>query len=39
MTKHTVPIFSKSKGLQKVDILEEISHGGNDEDEEDFEEF
>ncbi len=29
----------KEQGLQKVDILEEISHGGNDEDEEDFEDF
>ena len=26
----------KELGLQKVDILEEISHGGNDEDEDDF---
>lgn len=29
----------KEQGLQKVDILEEISHGGSDEDEEDFEDF
>jgi len=29
----------KEQGLQKVDILEEISHGGSDDDEEDFEEF
>jgi ATP-dependent Clp protease ATP-binding subunit ClpA len=28
----------KELGLQKVDILEEISHGGKDEDEEDFDE-
>jgi len=29
----------KEQGLQKVDILEEISHGGNEQNEEDFEEF
>ncbi len=29
----------KEQGLQKVDILEEISHGGNDEEEDEFEDF
>ncbi|MDX9744696.1 MAG: AAA family ATPase [Arcobacteraceae bacterium] len=29
----------KEQGLQKVDILEEISHGGSDEDEDEFDDF